>query len=194
MSSYIDLVSSFRDREQFPNSADYTVTEDQVSSWFTAARTVRGNPQKAQDRLLEFATSVKLLVLTVPFSPTLALQPRLYVDFHCRRYEDLYLINTISGFNRDARFVCVLDRIQVDDNGNSVWMHYRSNMDQVLRFRRKDPVVFRIFTVDGVSINPGDNLIPQPLDPFKQTLATFEVTPYIRDEHFSNQLLETITT
>jgi hypothetical protein len=119
--------------------------------------------------------------------------PRLYVDFHSRRYNDTKLIKTNGGVLSDAKFIVILDRIQLDDNATPIWIHYRSHGEQVYRFKRDDSVVFRIMTRDGTTIpffTEPDLTIPT--NPSKQTLVTFSVLPYIKDASYINSLVDPI--
>lgn len=86
----------------------------------------------------------------------------------------------------------------VDDTGaggaaqlqeTPTWIHYGTRMEQVMRFSRHKPLVCRIFNRDGTTIPIIDNTIPNPPNPLKQVYITMEVTPYIRDNDFSNHLI-----
>ena len=193
MSNYIDLDSIWRDRIDYPNPANYQLTPSQIATWFKAARETRSAPPVPTTRALEFVTSVRIEVLTLPYDARMLDFPRVYVDFHCSSYDDKYLINSIDGKQADARFICVLDKVQTGSTGDPLWMHYKCPMDQVLRFRRDDPVVFKVLTRDG-SVIPFyiDSDPTVPIDPLKQVLATFTITPYLKDAHFSNHSTETI--
>ena len=192
MSNYIDLDSIWRDRITYPNPADYVVTAGQIETWFSAARETRSAPPVPTSRALEFVTSVRLEKVTLPYDARMLDLPQIYMDFHCLSYDDKYLIASIDGIQASARFICVLDKVQSGSDGNPLWMHYRSPMDQVLRFRRNDPVVFRLMTRDATVIpyyNDPDPTVPA--DPNKQVLATFTLTPYLKDAHFANHSTET---
>jgi hypothetical protein len=69
------------------------------------------------------------------------------------------------------------------------WIHYGTRMEQVMRFSRHKPLVCRIFNRDGTTIPIIDNAIPNSPNPLKQVYITMEVTPYIRDNDFSNHLI-----
>jgi hypothetical protein len=113
--------------------------------------------------------------------------PRLYVDLHSNEYPDIHMINTIDGIHKDARFIAVMEKIQYGDHGQPLWIHYKSAMEQVMRFMRKDTITFVITTRGGIILDFFSDLdIEQLADPNKQCLATFVVTPYIRDGDYSN--------
>nr|QBK86408.1 MAG: uncharacterized protein LCMAC102_02030 [Marseillevirus LCMAC102] len=194
MSTFIDLDSIWRDRETYPNPNDYQLTPKQVDTWFPSARTVRAYPQNPTIQPLEFATTVNIHYLTLPFSETVSEFPRIYVNFRSDRYKDIHLIQAIDGKQPDAKFICNFDRIQNDSNGNPMWIHYKCSMEQTMRFDRGRPVLFQITTRDGSILPNLDTILPTPLDPTKQTLCTFELTPYIRDGDYDNHLAETHTT
>lgn len=190
MSSYIDLDSIFRDREQFPNENSYHLTVDQVKSWVTFARTVRPFPQNPSTSPLEFATSVNIRYLTLPYSEELAEFPRVYINFRSRLYKDIHLIDTINGTHPDAKFICIPDRIQNDRNGDPLWIHYKCTMEQVMRFRRGEEIFFEITTRSGDVLPQQDTDVPTDPEPIKQTLCTLEITPYLKDGSYDNHLLE----
>ena len=192
MSTFIDLDSIQRDREVYPNPFDYEVTANQIKDWFRGARSVRPFPQNPNTQPREFATTVNIRHLIFPYSALLADFPVVYIDFHSATYKDIHLIQTINGIHADSRFICSFDKIQNDQFGAPLWIHYKCNMEQTLRFKRDDPVVFRVTTrSESILPNP-DTVVPDAPDPFKQTLCTFEITPYIRDGDYSESLQETL--
>ena len=194
MASFIDLDSMWRDREAYPNENDYELGPKKIDSWFKSARTVRAFPQNPNLQPLEFATTVNIKYMTIPYSETVAEFPRLYVNFRSKNYKDIHLINAIEGRQMDAKFICMFDKVQYDRNNNPVWLHYRCNMEQTMRFDRGEPVVFQITTRNGTVLPQLDNPPDQAADPSKQTLITFEVTPYIRDGDYDNHLVQPLST
>jgi len=282
MSTFVELDSTFRDREKYPSPADFTVDVNQLNGWFAAARTVRAYPQVTQTKQPEFATSVELTNLTLPYNDAFTNLERVYVDFHCKSHNDAFLVNTINGMNRDARFVVHFDKIQYATtttispqtvvintnivNGSNVvnisqtsvsnftpipigtsvtgtgisggtivssvnnstqlvlnqpaistgnynlsftyntttiesvtpaFIHYKSaHDDQVMRFRRNDSVIFRVFDNQGKTlVIPGEPSSPDNLNinPMNQICASFNITPFTRDNDFANHLTDTST-
>lgn len=196
MSTYIDIDSQFRIRGTYPNPADFEVTASQVDTWFSSNRTTRPTAMNPASSPYEFSTVVYLDRIIVPYVTTpfdLSTEPRLYVDFHSKRYEDIRLINAIGGVHADAKFVCNFERYQEDSTNTRIWMQFKCDQHQVMRFRRKDPVMFRVTDRLG-------NVIPLDLvddgpdpDPASQVMATFKITPYIIDGDYTNQLIQPIT-
>lgn len=134
---------------------------------------------------------------TIMVNYTSALQlltfPRIYLDYHCKKYNDVRLLNTIKGVLPDAKFVLGIDKIQYDDNVTPLWIHYKSHGEQVMRYKRDDPVIVRFMTRDGTVIpffTESDLNIPT--NPMKQTLITLSVTPYIRDADYDNHMVNPI--
>lgn len=192
MSSFIDLDSIWRDREMFPNENKYELTPNQVESWFRKSRTVRAFPQEPSTSPLEFATTVNLRYLTLPYTDELSLIPRVYVNFSSREYKDIRFINTIDGRLPEAKFICQFDKVQNDSFGNPVWIHYKCVMEQTMRFKRDDTISFEITSRNGNTLPQNDNPpIDEPISNI-QTLATFEVTPYIRDGDYDNHMASTL--
>ena len=189
MANFIDLDSIWRDREIYPNENNYEVGSAQVDSWYKSSRAVRAYPQNPNTQPLEFATTVNIKYLTLPYSDTLSEFPRVYINFHSKRYADLNLISSIDGKQLDSKFVCVPEKIQNDVNGNPQWIHYKCLMEQTMRFVRGEPVLFQVITRNGSILSQLDTSVPDKPDPTKQTLCTFEVTPLIRDGSFSQDVL-----
>ena len=189
MANFIDLDSIWRDREVYPNENSYEVGPGQVDTWYKTARAVRAFPQNPGIQPLEFATTVNIIHLTLPYNETLAEFPRIYINFHSKRYSDIHLINSIDGKQINAKFICIPDNIQDDRNGNHLWIHYKCHMEQTMRFVRGEPVFFQITTRDGSVLPQSDTNVPNDANPLKQTLCTFEVTAYIRDGSYSDDAL-----
>lgn len=119
--------------------------------------------------------------------------PRIYLDFHCKMYPDTRLLNTNNGVLQDAKFVLGIDRVQFDDNATPVWIHYKSHGEQVMRYKRNEPVTIRFMTRDGTTIPFFDeDDLGLVTNPNKQTLITLIVTPYLRDGSFTNQMVDPI--
>ena len=138
MATFIDLDSIYRDRE-YPQSVSpfsYELKPEDVLTWFKSARQVRAYPQNKATVPLEFATSVRIKYLTVPYSNELLAEPRVYVEFKSNRNSHIHLIQTIQGVHANATFVCPFSHVQFDHLGNPLWIHYRCEMDQVIRFNR----------------------------------------------------------
>jgi len=194
MATFVDLDSMWRDRETYPNPNDYALSPADVETWPTKARTVRAFAQNPGISPLEFATTINIKYLTLPYSETVAEFPRVYVNFRSSRYSDIRLINAIQDRQPDAKFICNFDRIQNDRNGDPTWIHYRCNMEQTMRFERGAPIVFQVTTRGGTILPSLDTVVPDPADPTKQTLCTFEITPYIRDSSYDNHMTSTLAT
>ena len=210
MSNYLHLDSFFRNIETYPNPANYAIETSDLIGFNAEARTVRPTARDPRLRPEEFSTTLNLTQLIMPYylNPTLpagtgvgqlnnpdnitANLANVYVDIHSDRYNDSFLTNTIRNSNPDIRFIATFGRVQFDNfSGTPVWSHFSPlHMPQVLRFRRNYPMTVRIFdrfnaTLPIVDFNPGD-----PDRPERQTLMTYEIVPYIRDDEFSNHLIE----
>jgi hypothetical protein len=189
MANFIDLDSIWRDKEIYPNENNYEVGSNQIGGWYQKARTVRALPQNPNTQPLDFSTSIGIKYLTLPYSETLSDLPRVYINFYSKKYKDVNLINSIGDVQNNAKFICVPDRIQNDINGNPLWIHYKCNMKQAMRFARSEPVLFQITTRDGTILPQLDTNVPDSPDPSKQTLCTFEITSLVRDGYFSQDVL-----
>ena len=199
MSNYFAIESIRRNRDEFPNPPEFTVEAAQTSGWFSSARTVRAVGQNPQTMSLDFVSAIEVKQVITPYKipnpgpnpPIGATTPPyayLFLDIHSPTYNDQYLINTIGGVNRDARFFLVRDKVIFDSKGKPIWILWNSLMEQVLRFKRNDPLVFRLFTPDGVTLPLIDNG-PLP-NKSAQVVALLGVTPYSRDGDYDNHLLQ----
>lgn len=192
MTSYIDLDSMWRDRETYPNENDYELGPKQVETWFRSNRHVRSLPQNPNSLPQGFVTSISIVSLTLPYSVDLVKMPRVYVNFSSKLYRDIHLIQGISGKQAESKFVCTFDKIQNDEFGNPLWIHYKCDMDQVMRFEKRDIIIFQILTRSGNILPQQDDNIPLPGNPDKQSLCTLSLTPFIQDAKFDNHMVETI--
>jgi len=199
MSNYFAIESIRRNRDEFPNPAEFTVEASQTRGWFKSSRTVRAVGQNPQTMSLDFVSAIEVKQVITPYKipdpPPVPPAPApttpyayLYLDIHSPTYNDQYLINTISGVNRDARFLLIRDKVIFDSTGKPVWILWTSPMEQVLRFKRDDPLIFRLFTPDGVTLPLIDNG-PVPKESV-QVMALLGVTPYSRDGDYDNHLLQ----
>lgn len=209
MSNYLHLDSFYRKINSYPNPAEYSLDTDNLVGFNAEARTVRPTARDPRLRPEEFSTTLNLTEIIIPyyFDPTLpagtgpgqldnpsnvsANLPNIYIDIHSDRYNDSFLTNTIDNSNPDIRFIATFGRVQLNNLGVPEWSHFAPvHMPQVLRFRRNYPMTIRIFNRAGgtlpiIDFNPGD-----PDRPLRQTLMTYEIVPYIRDDEFSNHLIE----
>ena len=186
MASFINLDSFYRDREVYPNENAYQVDARQTETWFAAARTTMSVAQNPSIKPREFATTVNIRYLSLPYTDDLAEMPIVFINFHSKEFKDIHLISSINGVQMDAKFVCRFDKIQNDRNGDPMWIHYQCNMEQTMRFKRGDPVVLSITTRSGNILPQQDTYVPTDADPTKQSQITFEITPYINDADYSN--------
>lgn len=189
MSNFINLDSIWRDREAYPNENSFEVSSKQVDTWFRSSRTVRTFSQNPNRRPLEFATTVNIKHLILPYTEDLVELPVIYVNFRSKKYNDIHLINAIYGKQPTAKFICTQHKILNDKLGSPLWIHYQCNMEQTMRFERGGPVIFQITTRDGSILPQQDTIVPLQTDPTKQSICTFELTPYIRDGDYDNHMV-----
>ena len=191
MASFIDLDSFYRNKDDFPNPFWYEVTAYQSQGWFKQERTTRAYAKNPGSNSPEFVLSITCLLLTLPYSTALAAEPRVYLDFRSNSYKDINLIQTIDGKKSQAKFICQFLSIQHDSDGNPIWIHYKSDtMEQTMRFSRQDRVLFKITLRDGTVPSNPDTPVGEPSNPAQQTMATFELMPYLKNAAIDNHLVE----
>ncbi len=118
--------------------------------------------------------------------------PVLYLDVHCKTYNDDRLIQTVNGVLSRARFMLIQDKPpQTDDTLMPLWIHYKSvNSEQILRWEDDSPVVVSFMDRTGTVINVFSQLLTDVPNPFMQTLIELSLTPYIRDASFANHSVD----
>lgn len=116
MSTFIDLDSTYRNRELFANPCHYVLSGEQVQSWLRSSRTVVPLPNRSQAFPSDFTNSVQIVSLVLPYTPETAALPRVYLDFHCNKYHDKFLVQSIDSRQADTKFICSFDKVQCDDN------------------------------------------------------------------------------
>jgi len=195
MSTVIDIDSLYRDKFNYENPAEFEITASQVETWFSSNRTTRATAMNPASSPYEASTSIKLDRLIIPYTAQLALEPRLYVDFQSNRYKSIMVINAIDGKHPNAKFVLDFSHYQDNDAGDHIWIHYKSNNEQVMRFRHKDPIKFRVSDRydNTLPLTTLDSPVGSAALPEAQVMATFVLTPYILDGTYNNQLIQPIT-
>jgi hypothetical protein len=191
MANYIDIDSLYRDRETYPNPADFTIRPSDTLTWYPL-RVISRNPPDTKLAAQNLFQSISLLSLIIPYHDEFADLPKLYVDMHCLKYQDTPMIYTIDNKLSTARFVCVPEKIQNDSSGTPVWIHFKGiTKDQTFRFYSNETIVFKVFTRTNTVLPLSDPVVDPvsnevlPLDPNLQVLATFEVVPYLRDGDYA---------
>lgn len=193
MATYIDLDSFFRDRDEFPNENNFQLTPSQTNGWFAHGRSIRATASNPNLQPLEFVTTVNISNFITPYTPALIALPRIYVNFRSLKFDDQFLINTAGNIHPEAKFVCVTDKIQYSDDKIPLWIHWKSTMEQTLRFARNYPVELQIRSRNGSILPQLDTNNDTEPNPFSQITCTFEITPYIRDGDYDNQMIDTFT-
>lgn len=186
MSTYIDLNSVNRDRNTYPNPHSYTVTTTDEVSWGKLIRSVSAYSPNTNTSVSNYSFSISLSSLIIPYTTALAAQPRIYLSFYSNNATPNNLILSLDNTHISDTFVCDLVRVQTDNGGTPVWLHYASNMTQVMSFANKGEITFKLTTIDGTVLPSNDTTVPTAADATKQTHATFQFTPYIRDGTFDN--------
>lgn len=129
MSTFIELDSKYRDRMQYANPADFSVSAGQTAGWSNLIRNTQCVKPCEKKEACNLLFCVKLLKLTVPnrlvaadgsTTEFIARDPynqpvstdniNLYVHLSTNRYDDGNLIRTIDNRHRDATFVAVPER------------------------------------------------------------------------------------
>ncbi len=191
MANYIDLDSRYRIFTTWPNPCRYTLEGEQVGAWVRAPRTVNAMSGKPSQKVIDFTQSVEVRGLTLPYLLRVVDNvsfysvdlPRIYLDVHTERFNDLGLISTIDSKINKARFVLLFDFIQNNSSNVPTWVHFKCNQNQVMRFSRNEPIVVNIMQDDGTTLIIDDADGPNAS---KQTWMLLEVTPTYRSGDYEN--------
>lgn len=196
MSLHYHIDSRWRERDKYPNPAEFTLPIKITQNWNAINRTV--NPVKPHTKIQvdNMVHTVKLLNLTIPYdfggtAGTAAINayPFLYVSFRSQNFKDPHLVHTnedgdvvntaenvLTGLPekavslKDATFVAYCDKIQ-GTPGNLAWIQYKCNMIQTYRLKVDDSLKFRVYAPDGQTLPIVDTLPPEIEDPLMPNLA-----------------------
>ncbi len=204
MATYIDLDSTYRDTDNYPNPANYIISARQVSTWPAGPRTVTAVSTPFSGRELDFVQSVKVLALSLPYANVTYTDNtgaiiathtadirRVYLDVYSMMYNDSFLIYTIDNKISKAKFVLMQAKIQYDSASNPIAVIFTTQMNQVMRFARNGPITIRMMQELGYIINIPDTF---PITPSLQTWLNLELTPYFQDAEYDNHGLNFIDT
>src|SRR3990167_9319820 len=114
MSDYVHLDSSYRDRVQYPNPYNYTISAGKCGGWYKQPRQVKPNGNN-QPSAQEFVVSIRPLDLTLPYSTAMTSVPYVYVDIHGQTYNDENLVRSINDSLKPVRFIFTNPSIQFDN-------------------------------------------------------------------------------
>lgn len=212
MSVPILIDSKDRDRTLYSNPAEFTINSSQTAGWSSLTKDVLCVRPCAKKNVCNLLYCIRLVSLTLPGTATDTAggdlrdtQPYIFVRLSTSTYPDRGLIRNIDSTSKiganDATFVCVFEKAQ---GAGEEWFQYKCAMTgQCLRFDPEKPQIeFRVFTREGspaIPLSGGnttntvlitDNALPNNINPARQVSALFEVTPYVRDNEFSNHLIE----
>lgn len=195
MSTYIDLDSFHRDVLKYPNPADYSLKDSQVSGWLRDVRTITYN--RVDNKIPDFVQSIKVMGCILPYmsytyidktgvtvtSHTGDLQ-RIYIDIHTPRFNDRRLIQTIEDKIVRAHYALVPKRVQTDSNNNPVWIQFDPlDINQATRFTMGDPISITFLQERGHTIIIDDSVSPP--NSAKQTWVNISVTPFSMDGNYN---------
>lgn len=204
MSTYIDLYSYWRDAVAYPNPADYIVTADNVSTWNKEPRKVLANSNRPSGKVIEFVEGVQVLECRLPYGnvtyvdasgATITVNTgdlqRIYLDVHNPYNNDLQLIYSINNKMTNARFVLMFDGFQNSTSTtNPIWVKFKCEMHQAMRFTRNDSIIVRIMQEEGYVLTITDTSPPTKAN---QTYILLEVTPFLIDGYWDNNGLSSTT-
>lgn len=126
---------------------------------------------------LRFALTDSTIDTAVETAREILKTPQIFVDIHCRSYNDNDLIDTIGGKVRSSKFVIYTDstKLQYDEYGYPIWIHYSCNMIQTIRYKKNECLNIRLCDRNGKVIDIYSEL-PSEANPLKQLLLTLSMS------------------
>lgn len=124
---------------------------------------------------------------------TLLEMPIIYIDFHGKQYNDQNPVRAIDNNISKVKFIVEFDKFQTNAIGQLNWIHYKANMLQTIRLQLKDTMILTYydqFEKPLLMFNEPDT--NKSTNKNLQNMITFKITPYIRDNHYSNHAIEPI--
>jgi hypothetical protein len=145
---YID--SRKRANPNTTTPTNFSIPENQTTSWFDQPRTINMFSPPIQTQLSDFLNCVHIKHLLIHYDavPT---QDILKLDFYNLIYNDGFLINTL---NSDEVFKFVLVNRRTTPNG---LLDYDCKTSQLMRIKRKGAFRFSLMDIDGNDVNVGTN-------------------------------------
>lgn len=186
MATVIHLDSIMRDRYSYPNPAAYTVDDGGVASWSTRPVLVRSTPADRRVLPADMIKSVRVTNIRTPYAAALLAEPLLYLNLHTIDHRGDGIINTIDGFNSDARFI--LSRGEIISDAASVprWIAWYASGERTYPFSFGKPIALRFFLRTGTDVLFVDAPPGSEPDPLAQTYVTLEVMPISRDGDYTD--------
>lgn len=184
MAKHIELDSIWRDFVEYPNPAKFNIGGENINCWYPSDRTLtKGGNIKLENCM----STVNLVKLTLPYTDEVAAFPRLYVNLTSTDTKDKNLVFSMADIHKDVKFVCYPCHIQKDGNDVPIWIHYDSRIEQTMRLSFDNDIKFEITTRSGNELVLVDDT--DAPNPMKQVMATFTITPYLRDADYDNHFI-----
>jgi hypothetical protein len=166
MGTFIYIDSNFREDTNEPATFFHIYT-NQTVNWPLNPRTVKVVAPSIYNQSPDFLSTIEIHDLFIFYDAVIA-EPFVKISFYNTEYNDFNLITTLDD-QTDLKFIA---RSQKDyQNG---WVRYTSDMEQVMRFKRKGTFLFKIIDKDNNILNAGVG---------GRVTAVFSVTPFVLDYH-----------
>ena len=177
MSQYIELNSTTRDRQTYPNPHKYELLPSQVATWLNSS-IISSDRTAMMSSTANVDMAIRVKNVVLPYTDALLESPRIYLDLHTVGMDTGRQILCIDGDHRRAKFVLTLDKVITDSDDASVWLQYKTDMMQVIPFGFKQPIAIEFFDITGTTLVGTDAAYPTEATAAKQTFVTFELSPY----------------
>jgi hypothetical protein len=120
--------------------------------------------------------------------------PLLFLKLKCKMYEgDSRNVRCLYGSHAEATHILERGGATQGPDGAPAWVSWYSKAEQTLRWKLNDVLVIGIETRDGKPLEvfkESQEDLMKEMNPFRQLLLSFIVTPFIRDATYSNHFIE----
>lgn len=152
---------------------------------------------------LPLSPATSLIMNFVLYSPTVAekyaeskillTSPILFLILRCENRKDNRGIRCIDGTHSEATHILQRSDMTPAPDGTPGFLNFHCRAEQTCRWSLDEPIEIGVESRDGQLITVFKETIDQQkqdLDPYRQTIIHFIVTPFIMDATYSNQFVE----
>lgn len=119
--------------------------------------------------------------------------PILYLILRCDQYKDNNNVRSINNGHSQVTHILQRGGMTPDDYGSPGFLEWHCRSEQTERWALDLPLKVGFQTRSGDDVTfftETDASLMKPLDPYRQSIITFIVTPFIRDATYANHFLE----
>lgn len=119
--------------------------------------------------------------------------PILYLILRCEFYKDNNNVRSINNGHSEVTHILQRGGTTPDDYGSPGFLEWHCRAEQTERWGLDQAIKIGFQTRNGTDVtffSETEESLQKPLDPYRQSILTFIVTPFIRDATYANHFLE----